>query len=521
MNNEEDRNKDAVTGEHSPATQKMDHLESEPGGDMPGVAPITDVLESPTIDTGRAATAEEPSSPVVACPKSVLVTSGVSRADPEPSADPETSPPVFVPGKTVPHKARFLPNCKVTGIDYSVSLSDMLADEFLPNEIRATAIYPRNIPFKLDWCPEKGMISCHPNQAGEFEVDLCVDILRHERHVFPLKLTVNPDPKTLWKNIPSDQHGIYAKPDSDSLFLPCGNSLSIVAASQRGRSHAQEGKPRDDDFTANWDAETECAILIVADGAGSAKFARKGSQIVTQVTLEKVKAALTPDFWIALEPFLEKWSVSHEEQLKTSIQSTLYKVLVTAAWEAKQQIKQEAQKHEARYLADYKKTEKFSSRDYATTLILTVARKRPAGSWLVATFWVGDGGQGIYCPDADRILVQGIPDGGEFGGQTRFLTEESTEVWPQEAKKLIQRRLYFDIVDSFTAVILMTDGVSDPKFETESNLTSIAKWDELWADLNDTVPFEQRKASVADALLKWMDFWSPGNHDDRTMLILY
>jgi hypothetical protein len=77
------------------------------------------------------------------------------------------------------------------------------------------------------------------------------------------------------------------------------------------------------------------------------------------------------------------------------------------------------------------------------------------------------------------------------------------------------------VVDSFDAVILMTDGISDPKFETDNNLNSQAKWDELWEDLVKEVPFEKRDASVADALLKWMDFWSPGNHDDRTMIVLY
>ena len=34
-------------------------------------------------------------------------------------------------------------------------------------------------------------------------------------------------------------------------------------------------------------------------------------------------------------------------------------------------------------------------------------------------------------------------------------------------------------------------------------------------------PFEKRDDSVADALLQWMDFWSPGNHDDRTMIVFY
>jgi hypothetical protein len=122
------------------------------------------------------------------------------------------------------------------------------------------------------------------------------------------------------------------------------------------------------------------------------------------------------------------------------------------------------------------------------------------------------------------MIVQGKPDGGEYGGQTRFLTEDSAEVWPQgddAASKIIERRIRFDVIDSFDAVILMTDGITDPKFETDNNLNSQAKWNELWADITKEVSFEKRNTCVADELLKWMDFWSPGNHDDRTMIVMY
>lgn len=456
----------------------------------------------------------EPLSPDVAVHENI--------GEAEVGQQPENQKVPVVPEKIVTHKPKLLPNCKITGDDYRASLADALT-EFTKGEIVKIGINFGQAmeSLGLEWDPDNCEISGHPGQAGDFVINLCVDVTRHERHILPFKLTVNPDPKTLWKNIPSDQNGVYAKPDSDSAFLPCGENLCIVAASQRGRSHAQEGKARDDDFSADWNAEIGCAILIAADGAGCAKFSRKGSQIATRTVLDQVKAALTADFWTAVEPALAKWKESKDHQAEKNIQAMLYKVLVNAAWEAKARIKNEAQEHEARYLADYAKAEKFFARDYATTLILTVAKKRDAGGWFIATFWVGDGGQGIYRPDAGEVIVQGVPDGGEFGGQTRFLTEESKEVWPQDANALIERRLRFATVDSFKAVVLMTDGITDPKFETENNLLSLEKWNALWADLAKEVPFEKRDRSVADALLKWMDFWSPGNHDDRTMLILY
>jgi hypothetical protein len=73
----------------------------------------------------------------------------------------------------------------------------------------------------------------------------------------------------------------------------------------------------------------------------------------------------------------------------------------------------------------------------------------------------------------------------------------------------------------------MTDGITDPKFETDANLNRVEKWDALWADLNGDnadearVDFTDSSEQMADQLLKWLDFWSPGNHDDRTIAILF
>ena len=68
----------------------------------------------------------------------------------------------------------------------------------------------------------------------------------------------------------------------------------------------------------------------------------------------------------------------------------------------------------------------------------------------------------------------------------------------------------------------MSDGVSDPKFETDANLNNPAKWDALWDDLKQNgVDLTDDNEAAKDQLLDWLDFWSPGNHDDRTIAILY
>ena len=77
------------------------------------------------------------------------------------------------------------------------------------------------------------------------------------------------------------------------------------------------------------------------------------------------------------------------------------------------------------------------------------------------------------------------------------------------------------IVPDFTALMLMTDGISDPFFETDVNLAKKEKWDALWTDLSSSVEFSDDNEQSQYQLLNWLDFWSPGNHDDRTLAILY
>ncbi len=75
--------------------------------------------------------------------------------------------------------------------------------------------------------------------------------------------------------------------------------------------------------------------------------------------------------------------------------------------------------------------------------------------------------------------------------------------------------------------MLMTDGIYDPKFVVEANLEKIDKWNEFLEDLKGKneeeikVDFDKNNLDVNEQLSTWMDFWSPGNHDDRTLAIIY
>ena len=73
----------------------------------------------------------------------------------------------------------------------------------------------------------------------------------------------------------------------------------------------------------------------------------------------------------------------------------------------------------------------------------------------------------------------------------------------------------------------MSDGIYDPKFVVEANLEKHEKWVEFLQDLhgknedNAAVEFSAENKEMANQLSNWMDFWSPGNHDDRTLAIIF
>ncbi|MFC2503447.1 MAG: protein phosphatase 2C domain-containing protein, partial [Cardiobacterium sp.] len=77
----------------------------------------------------------------------------------------------------------------------------------------------------------------------------------------------------------------------------------------------------------------------------------------------------------------------------------------------------------------------------------------------------------------------------------------------------IQRRIRSVETAAAPTVILMTDGVSDPKFETDAALENPQRWQTLWDELQAPLAAAEPKAALHD----WLGFWSRGNHDDRTI----
>jgi len=341
-----------------------------------------------------------------------------------------------------------------------------------------------------------------------------------DNHPYPelnVPFVINQDPRKLWKDLPVDWENMsepkYQNEDAQVEYvkvtaLEDGTpQKDIVAASKRGRSHAQEAKPRDDHFNVYHNDDNNWYVMAVADGAGSAKYSREGSRLACETAVEHCKNELSN-----CEQFEDNINLWHLDQGSAEagklISADIYRIVGNAAYKAHKVIAEEAN------------NKSLPIKTYATTLLLAICKKFEFG-WFIASFWVGDGAMCLYDKDNHKSTLLGIPDEGEYAGQTRFLTMPEIFTNTNEFYK----RLKCKIVPDFTALFLMTDGVSDPKFETDANLNNPDKWDDLWDDLINNKEFpvdlSDDHEDAQNELLRWLDFWSPGNHDDRTIAILY
>ncbi|MFQ1702588.1 PP2C family serine/threonine-protein phosphatase [Loktanella agnita] len=290
-----------------------------------------------------------------------------------------------------------------------------------------------------------------------------------------LRLPASPDPWTIWKDHPVDWDSLpYPKPDTAS-FRATGDGL-MIAASRRGRSHAHKALPRDDDARVYYDADTGWHIMAVADGAGSAPFSRLGSQTAVETAITELPSLLATHL-----PDLAK------ADLDAALPITLGRTLTQAA----------------AALDDLSRDTGHPLRSFSTTLLIGIARKT-VGGWFFASISVGDGMIGLLAKgEAPRMIAA---DSGAYAGQTTFLRSDMLTDPAQ-----ISARIHHRTAPDFTAFMLMTDGVSDPMFASETATADPAGWAAL---------YDQIKDMDEDALLDWLNFRIKGEHDDRTIAIL-
>lgn len=355
---------------------------------------------------------------------------------------------------------------------------------------------PKNLEqLGLSYDSVSGLITGTPLMAGNHNIAIQWTLDNNETYSDQVLLIVNPDPKNLWKKIDPPTDDPYFKDNTASQWICCGD-YTLVAASHRGRSHEHSGTFRDDDFYIAHDLKTKWSIMIVADGAGSAQYSRWGAKLMTESFGNYLMDALSGELSSILRQHIKDWPLkpgSASKALGTRFHYLFHKAGIAAV----KTVEIEAKAKHA------------TPRDYATTLLAAVVYKEDKDLFL-ATFWMGDGAIGVYGPKT-KVRLMGSPDGGEFAGQTRFLERSAL------SDALFAKRVGLGYFADVEAVILMTDGVSDPIFETDNGLLNAKKWDALWDDI---LPILKHEDSP-NTLINWLNFFTPGHHDDRTIAILY
>lgn len=304
-------------------------------------------------------------------------------------------------------------------------------------------------------------------------------------------LIVNPDPRTLWRVNEPAADLPYQKPHLDGKHIQAPD-FQLAAASRRGRSHEHAGSFRDDDFFINYDAASGWAVLIVADGAGSAPSSRRGAQLAAHTAGASLVEALAGADGSAIAAMIDAW-----DSACAAAGQRCHALFHAAAVRAIAAIEHEAGQHGA------------AAKDYATTLLAAVVRRHGSELFL-ASFWMGDGAIAAYGPRG-KVRLMGAPDSGEYAGQTRFLDRNAL------ADSGFSKRISMGKFADLSSIMLMTDGISDPRFETDNGLADPARWDALWDEITPCLA-----ATDADQqLLAWLAFFMPGHHDDRTIAALW
>ncbi len=320
--------------------------------------------------------------------------------------------------------------------------------------------------------------------------------------------------ESLWKKKESPKDGPYpqliddlsegAKVDFEDL------TLTAIVASKRGRMHEHVGTPRDDNYCMRLSKKnSDWHFFAIADGAGSARYSRKGSEIACKAVVDEMERLFNEN-----SASMRYSDVSDEREIRRNVA-----LAIQGAYNA---IREEA-------IRMKQEDDRVALRDYHTTLLCGALKRFTANElpgakpmWALVSYWVGDGALALYGVDGpESVILLGESDGGEYAGETRFLTMP-TEVEPEK----IDSRIRVTFFNDFKALVLATDGVTDPLFPSDNALRSPKHWNIFW---NEKLPekigsgaFDKQRTTQkrAQALLEGMNFFERGYHDDRTLLIL-
>jgi hypothetical protein len=247
--------------------------------------------------------------------------------------------------------------------------------------------------------------------------------------------------------------------------------LALIGARARGKKHKHEGTNCDDWF--EFGVVEKWTIIAVSDGAGSKTFSRIGAKESCRTALRELTESLR-DFVLKAR---DDWS--GEEEGKRGIFAEEDLEVVRGALHNAMQKAYDAVAAKAQDLiGDKAYSEILGGRevvieDLSGTLLLavhtTVAHEGKERSF-VMTCQIGDGMLAVVDGNGGLTLM-GVPDSGEFAGQTDFLTSKKK----LDPGSLASRT--FPFFGPLKALMVMSDGVADDYFPNDPGMLR------LYADL--------------------------------------
>jgi serine/threonine protein phosphatase PrpC len=406
------------------------------------------------------------------------------------SAPIEPSLPVMI------SRTESLPNGR-SGQPYDVSLDELLGD--LPPQLQLENDAGSGLSLTAD-----RRLQGTPTVNGSLQLAVVGLNDKGDRTLqLQLKLALIPSSRDLWKDLLSDPGAPYAKADEDVDRLPIGEGWHMAMASQRGRSHAHRGGQRDDHGVIAH-AASGWNVLIVGDGAGSCEFSRQGSLLATTVARDTLLGSLENSEGASLEAAVLAWLEGDDhsrmpQELLVPLQSTV----ITAVHAGHRAISQEAA------------ASGHSMKAFSTTLLLAIHKETPGGH-VVVTFGIGDGGI-VALTNGRQAQMLNTADSGQHAGQTRFL---DAPLFQESQALSLYRRVTVKFYETLDALILATDGVTDPKFSSDNDMHDAESWWSLYDELAPALVMPDKRTD-RDPLLDYLNFFVERHHDDRTLAVLY
>ncbi len=350
-------------------------------------------------------------------------------------------------------------------------------------------------------------------------------------HELDLLLTCNMDAEQLWKQIEaddSDKPSVVSEEDvlnlakmadavrstansyevakPDDLFSKPhrvsrrqkSDTFDLAYASIRGRSHVKSGSFREDHVEARFFHEGKAVAIIVSDGAGSAPLSRRGSRIVASSGIRSL-IKLGEDL-LAKPETLGMRSQESVQGFAGIVQGICAQI-----------------EFEAECIKDQRPG--FLAKEMYATFLAALVLPTSDGHVLL-TYSAGDGAIGLGLA-GEASGLKCVPDHGQSAGQTLFILNKGAD----DAEK---RLMFTKLPESF-ALLLMSDGVSDPRIP-HGEEEKPAIWNLLAEELKPIVEGEpiaendaEREESFKErgGLCAWLDSYQKGHHDDRTIAVLY